>query len=144
MTDQADHHDETPAPTPLLDPTSPPPAFDDATDAVAILRLGAVSGAILTPSQAQEVLKALAGMAALTVHAQRLEELVASYGQDMNSVSVSLGAARDAVAARMILPTAYDFEKAAKARADLAEQLKTNGSITNILAAAMKVAATFI
>lgn len=142
MSDQADSI--VPATTPAPASTSPPPAFDDATDAVTILRLGTISGATLTPAQAQVVLKSLAGTAALAVHASKLEELVASYGEDMNAVSRSLGAAHEAISAMMIMPSTYDYDKAAKARADLSEQLKANGSITSILAAALKVAATFI
>lgn len=134
----------TPPTTPATGPTSPSPASDEAAGAIAALRIGSISGASLTAPQAQAVLVALAGVAALATHAQRLEELVASYNSDMNAVSVSLGAAREAVASRMIIPITYDYEKASKARADLADQLKTNGSVTDILTAALKVAATFI
>lgn len=133
-----------PTPTPIPAPTTAQDRSDDATGAVTALRIGAATGAVLTAAQAQEVLKALAGTAAIATHAARLEELVASYGGDMNAISVSLGAARDAISSRMILPIAYEFDKAAKARTDLADQLKSNGSITAILAAAVRVATAFV
>lgn len=144
MSDQADHSDESPSTPPAASPTLPQDRSDTASGAVAALRTSGPTGAFLTDAQAQEILRVLIGVAALSTHAHRLEEIVASYGTDMNAISVSLGAARDKVAARMGLPVSYDFEASARAREQLAAQISSGKSISDILAAAVRVAVAFV
>lgn len=136
--------DETPIPSPDTSSTIAQDQSDDAAGAITALRVGAVSGASLTAVQVNTILKAMAGVAILSTHAHKLEELVASYGSDMNAISKSLADATDRVSTAMTMPASFNFEASAKAREQLAAQIASANSITDILAAAVRVASAFV